>query len=250
MPRTATSKLSPFMTAKETTPKSKSDTAKGTTWSIGGPDIAVLDLTYDAVADAVAELNMLASEQKAAEAKLNACKATIKIFADNELFAYWAKYEQKPEAPLRLVNAYNGAACTYIVQDRTGSSPATDAAIEAIRGIFAVGDDDPCKDMTYTTESYAFNPEVISIRVRDPKTGRKITLQEMIGRSVTPLLDSLVENGSLTKEEAASLLILNRFTGWTDGILDKITALADGDADVLSRAVNATGAVVRYAKSS
>lgn len=219
---------SPFATAKAVEPK-----AKGTTITIVDPRINRLH-----------RLSVLVARL---EAKIDECKAALREVGDDRVLPQWAQEGVLPASPIKLVDSIDGASVTFIVQDRTTSTAASESAIEALADALDLKSD--AAGLAVESEIFAFNADVLGMRVRDRTTGRKTTVQSLVGTCIAGLLSDLVADEELTPQQAGSLLTVTRVKKWAPGLLEKIGKLAAGDVMRLRSAVSALGsAVVRYVK--
>jgi hypothetical protein len=235
---TTLTKHDPFKTAVADEAPPTDKPFKGTTWCSDDDGAAVLKTD-------LAELNRLAKEATEIETKLEACKTRLTAYANARWLKYWAANADQPRTPVRLVDVKSGASASFVVQDKTRKYFPEPAEVAALVVEFNA-DFEP---FLVESTKYSFDADVLAIRARDPLTEKRTTIQAMVAHRIAPLLESLVADCEITKEQARGLLTVETKRTFDAGFLARLPELCGRDADRLGRAVAAIGsAIVRFVK--
>lgn len=210
---------------------------KGTTWTVPPGDIA----------DAIRDVHDLTDDLKKIKTKLEAAKEIVEGYAEKRWLAHWASYREQPEVPVTIANE-RGQAALWIVQNRSTGYALTEKAIALLKAEIG-GDHLDHGDFILPRTTYAFAPEILALKARDPLTKHKASIMQMIQRRIAPLLDDLVASGQIDRARADGLIVAETERVLSATLVPALPILCERDPSRLGRAVKALGsAIVRLCK--
>lgn len=152
-------------------------------------------------------------------------------------------------APVKLVNLADKEALTYVVQDRTESSPLKPEQIEKLEAI--VGEQELAGNLV-ERYVYSFDPEILALKVRrNPSVRRVVSVESLISEAIAGVVSELLEAGSITTDQATRLVRVETRVTLAPGFIARLPGYCDRSAEVIRNAVHAAGsAIVRFLKAA
>jgi len=165
------------------------------------------------------------SDAKLASAKISdwARPTWIKIFLDKD---------RKPET-LKFVS-HAGSQVTWVVQNR--SYPVSDEQESFMRGI--VGDS-TFEDITTTETSFSFNSDVL----------RKRGVVKHLGNRLGEVIQELVDNGTLSQEDADNLLVAEQKKVFREPLVDNLHEICERDPETMEHVLTGMNQITCYPKA-
>jgi len=207
-------------------PKAK---AKGVTWTAGDPN-------GDAVAKAVKELVRLSANAKALEAQMGLHKTVVSKYAEERYIRAYAESGVSPDTPMVVVNG-DGEKVTYVVQDRSSQYQVSEEQTDALTQLLG---EDKVKTLIYEETWFSFNRAILALP----------GVMDAIGGALETVVVGLVSEGTLTQEQADSLLDSGKKVAFRPGTLDKVADLCGKDVVRMKTFLDIMGSsATRYVKA-
>jgi hypothetical protein len=211
---------------KVESPKAK---AKGVTWTAGDPN-------GDAVAKAVKELVRLSASAKALDAQMGLHKNVVKKYADDRFVRQYAESGVIPDTPMTVVNN-DGEKVTYVVQDRSAQYNVSDEQKEALTQLLGA---DSVESLLYEEMKFSFNRDILALP----------GVMDAVGSALESVGAALVAAGTLTQDQAESLLDSGKKVAFRPGTLDRVAHICGRDQTRIRTFLEIMGSsATRYVKA-
>lgn len=188
---------------------------------------------------AVADLLIGSSEEKAAKNKQNLAKGTLGRFAHPEIVRRIAKDGQVPPGPIKFVD-HKGQSVTYVIQDKSQQYALKDDQVSDLRDLLG---EEAANEVMVTEEVYAFNPDTMN----EPLAGGEGTVADVVFEIVSKAVE---RNTKLSDAQKAALIRQDVVTKLKAGFANAAALHCGKDAGRIEDAFDILKSqVVRYVKS-
>jgi len=186
------------------------------------------------ISAAVHELNVLAAQRKAIEAKQDVYKTQVLAFAKDRFYEDYAGNGMFPETPMRVQN-HDGEAVTFVVQERNQYG-VKDESVDALTQILG---EDAVKELLWEETVFGFNRDVLALD----------GVMDILGKHIESAIGELVESGVLDEEKAGVLLDAEVKRSFRPGVLQRLALIAGRNSSKMRAVCDAMGSsVVQYVK--
>ncbi len=182
-------------------------------------------------------------EAKSAEAKAAEVEGEIKERCE----ALWVGMTLAGEdGVVRLVNAFGRESVTYVVQDRSASSPLKVEQANALSKAIGLGH---AYELIDLKTRIRFDELILSKRFKLPRSRVERSVLNVVLCSIQGAIDDLVSKGALSADEARSLLQLEHDEVLRPGFARSLSSICGRDASCFKAAIRAVGsAITRFLK--
>ena len=202
---------------------------KCTTWVVGDP-------AGDQVGKAIHELCELSAQEKAIAAKKKLFATVVSKHAKENYVRDFCELGVSPDTPMTVQNA-DGEKVTYVVQDRGGQYNVKEEQIDGMKQLLGA---DLAESLLYTETTFGFDRTVFAVE----------GVAEAVEKALTACVGMLVDSGTISSEQADSLITAKSKTSFKPGTLDRAAEFCGRDTTRLAQFLDLMGSsCTRYIKS-